>query len=325
MLGVFAIIILLHVCFFVAERQQVGLVSDRVLYLQGRVDQLGHEVKTLVETIGALQRRMGRKSRRRVGSSGGPDHSGVDMQHAGVSMQRPSGEAIKFHAESEPAESESESRMKLYKTTSPYETEGGNRTAAPASPGAQARRTVPEFNRVTSSRKNAPSFNDRHAHDARVSTPLPWGKPITIFNDDGDMHDAGVSMLLPADAEVGPNDLNQSQPLSASRLQTMKDQAEAMSEKSHGLEAMGEESQKADLVTSEGCDGDAVEKNPGLVRRRWMRPRGRSPTIKPLQSSSAGQHRQEVTCASEAENEVGLTSENVLLVPGLSCQCKTGR
>ena len=72
-------------------------------------------------------------------------------------------------------------------------------------------------------------------------------------------------------------------------------------------EATREESQKGDPATSEGCDG-RTSKNPGLVRRRRMRPRGRSPTIKPLLSSSAGQHRQEVTCASEAENEVRLIS-----------------
>ena len=198
MLGVFAIIVLVHVCLFVAGRQQVGLLIDRVLYLQGRVDQLEHEVKTLVETIGALQRRKSRKSRRRDGSRGGPDHSGDDMQDDGVSMPLPSGEATKFHV----AESESESRMRLYRTTSPYETEGGNRPAAPASSSAQARAGVPEITRVTSSRKNATSFNDRHTHDAGVSTPLPWGKATTSFNDDSHMHDAGISMPMPNDEEV---------------------------------------------------------------------------------------------------------------------------
>ena len=101
MLCPIAISIVLQICFFVAGRQQVQDLTDRLLCIEDRADRLGHEVKSLVAALCALHRR------NRVDV-----HSVDAMQDAGASEPLPPVEETKFDAESE-TESECAMRIKV--------------------------------------------------------------------------------------------------------------------------------------------------------------------------------------------------------------------
>ena len=193
-----AISIVLQVCFFVAGRQQVQDLNERLLCIEDRAHRLAHEVESLGAGLCAL------RGRNRV------DVRSVDaMQGAGVIEPLPSDEETQSDAKSE-TESECAMRIKVQgwldnaermpetlmaqfaweinrhnnksqalsilnrpgdtRQRSPYRdaspTKGDN--VAPAS-SAQARPRGPQSTPVTSSRRNAASYNNDSA--ARAAAP----------------------------------------------------------------------------------------------------------------------------------------------------------
>ena len=110
MFGALAICVLLQIRSFAAGRQEARLVSERVLCLEDKVDRLGREVKTVLETLRGLlcaedsarpRKGRSRRGRKRAGDGGSPLHNKADTQDAGVSEPPPPDEETEPEPESE--------------------------------------------------------------------------------------------------------------------------------------------------------------------------------------------------------------------------------